>query len=52
MGGTYAFLSTASANLREEEDLYNHFWGGLAAGMIQGVASMLDLRYSLVAAAD
>jgi len=37
MGGTYAFVSTASANLRGSQDPTNHFFGGFAAGAIGGL---------------
>lgn len=47
MGGTYAFVSTASANLRGSQDPTNQFFGGFAAGAIGGlkrttVASILE----------
>ncbi|KIV77272.1 hypothetical protein PV11_09083 [Exophiala sideris] len=38
MGGTYAFVSTASANLRETSDLVNHAIGGACAGSLVGLA--------------
>jgi len=37
MGGTYAFVSTASANLRASNDPINQFFGGFAAGAIGGL---------------
>lgn len=37
VGGTYAFISTASANLREKNDPYNHALGGFCAGALLGV---------------
>jgi len=39
MGGTYAFVSTASANLREKNDPWNHFWGGVTGGALLGLRS-------------
>jgi Tim17/Tim22/Tim23/Pmp24 family len=39
MGGTYAFVSTASANLREKNDPWNHFWGGMTGGALLGLRS-------------
>jgi hypothetical protein len=39
MGGAYAFVSTASANLREKNDPWNHFWGGLTGGALLGLRS-------------
>jgi len=37
MGGTYAFVSTASANLREKNDPYNPGLGGFFAGALVGL---------------
>jgi len=37
MGGTYAFLKDASANLREKEDTWNSAIGGFFAGAIVGL---------------
>lgn len=39
MGGTYAFVSTASANLRQKNDPWNHFWGGMTGGALLGMRS-------------
>lgn len=39
MGGTYSFVSTASANLRQKNDPWNHFWGGLTGGALLGLRS-------------
>ncbi|KAJ5109240.1 Mitochondrial inner membrane translocase subunit Tim17/Tim22/Tim23/peroxisomal protein PMP24 [Penicillium angulare] len=36
MGGTYEFVRTASANLRETEDTYNTALGGFFAGTLLG----------------
>ncbi|KAI9860158.1 MAG: hypothetical protein M1813_006268 [Trichoglossum hirsutum] len=36
MGGTYEFVSTASANLREKDDSWNPSIGGFFAGSIMG----------------
>lgn len=41
MGGTYSFVSSASANLRTVNDPVNQFWGGFAAGAVAGLRSML-----------
>lgn len=38
MGAAYEFTRCASANLRQRDDAWNAFWGGLAGG------SMLGLR--------
>ena len=44
MGGSYAFVRTASANLRRTNDPYNEMFGGLVAGAIAGMRSaLLDL---------
>ena len=40
MGGTYAFVSTASANLRQKNDAYNPGLGGFFAGALVGLRSM------------
>jgi len=37
MGGTYRFVSTASANLREKNDPYNVALGGFFAGALVGL---------------
>lgn len=37
MGGTYEFIKTASANLRETEDPWNTALGGFFAGSILGM---------------
>jgi len=37
MGGTYAFVSTASANLRQKNDPYNNALGGFFAGALVGL---------------
>ncbi|PYI15736.1 NADH-ubiquinone oxidoreductase [Aspergillus japonicus CBS 114.51] len=37
MGGTYAFVKTASANLRQKEDHYNVALGGFFSGAILGL---------------
>lgn len=39
MGGAYAFVRSASANLRRTNDPYNEFFGGLAAGAVAGLRS-------------
>ncbi|EPS45423.1 hypothetical protein H072_566 [Dactylellina haptotyla CBS 200.50] len=39
MGGTYAFIKDASANLREKEDPWNAGLGGFFAGAMLGVPS-------------
>lgn len=36
VGGTYAFVRTASANLRQKEDPYNQAIGGFCAGSLLG----------------
>lgn len=36
MGGTYSFVKTASANLREQEDTWNTAIGGFFSGAILG----------------
>lgn len=40
MGGTYEFVKTASANLREKEDHYNVALGGFFSGAILGLRGM------------
>ena len=40
VGGTYQFISTASANLREKRDPYNEALGGFFAGAILGLRRM------------
>lgn len=37
MGGTYEFIKSASANLREKEDHYNIALGGFFSGAILGL---------------
>ncbi|KAJ5190409.1 Mitochondrial inner membrane translocase subunit Tim17/Tim22/Tim23/peroxisomal protein PMP24 [Penicillium cinerascens] len=37
MGGTYSFVKTASANLREQEDTFNTALGGFFSGAILGL---------------
>ncbi|KAJ5172903.1 hypothetical protein N7492_005496 [Penicillium capsulatum] len=37
MGGTYSFVRTASANLREQEDVYNTALGGFFSGALLGL---------------
>jgi uncharacterized membrane protein len=37
MGGTYSFVKTASANLREQEDTWNTAIGGFVSGAILGL---------------
>jgi len=37
MGGAYQFVSTASANLREQNDWWNHSLGGFCSGAIVGL---------------
>lgn len=37
MGGTYEFIKTASANLRETEDVYNTALAGFFSGSILGM---------------
>ncbi|EXJ77988.1 hypothetical protein A1O3_09147 [Capronia epimyces CBS 606.96] len=38
VGGTFAFTSAASANLRERNDFWNHGIGGALAGSLPGLA--------------
>lgn len=38
VGGTFAFTSAASANLREKNDFWNHAFGGAVAGSLPGLA--------------
>jgi Tim17/Tim22/Tim23/Pmp24 family len=40
VGGTWAFVSTASANLREKKDPYNEAVAGFCAGALLGFRSM------------
>lgn len=40
MGGTFAFVKNASANLREKDDTWNTTWAGLAAGSLVGLRGM------------
>jgi hypothetical protein len=37
MGGTYEFVRTASANLREKDDSFNVALGGFFAGAVIGM---------------
>lgn len=37
MGGTYEFVKTASANLREVDDTWNTAFGGFFSGSILGL---------------
>ena len=37
MGGSYEFVKTASANLREKEDHWNVAMGGLVSGALLGL---------------
>lgn len=39
MGGSYAFVQMASANLRQKNDAYNHAIGGFVAGTLPGLMS-------------
>lgn len=48
MGGTYAFVSTASANLRQKNDPYNPGLGGFFAGALVGLRSALTLQIKTV----
>lgn len=41
MGGTYEFVKTSSANLREKEDHWNVALGGFFSGAILGLRGML-----------
>lgn len=40
MGGTYEFVKTASANLREKEDAWNVALGGFFSGAILGLRGL------------
>lgn len=40
MGGTYEFVKTASANLREKEDHWNVALGGFFSGAILGLRGL------------
>ena len=42
MGGTYEFVKTASANLREKEDYWNVTLGGFFAGSILGLRGLFS----------
>lgn len=44
MGGTYEFVKTASANLREKEDHWNVAIGGFFSGAILGLRGAYPLR--------
>lgn len=41
MGGTYEFVKTASANLREKEDHFNVTLGGFFSGALLGFRGAL-----------
>lgn len=43
MGGTYEFVKTASANLREKEDHWNVAIGGFFSGAILGLRGVYTL---------
>jgi hypothetical protein len=38
-GATYQFLSAASGNLRQKEDMYNHLLAGFTTGALIGLRS-------------
>lgn len=40
MGAAYEFTRCASANLRQRDDAWNSFWGGLAGGSMLGLRCM------------
>lgn len=40
MGGAYAFFKSASANLRQKDDTYNHAIGGFFSGSMLGLRCM------------
>jgi hypothetical protein len=40
MGAAYEFTRCASANLRQSDDAWNSFWGGLAGGSMLGLRCM------------
>jgi len=40
MGVAYEFTRCASANLRQSDDAWNSFWGGLAGGSMLGLRCM------------
>ena len=40
MGVAYEFTRCASANLRQSDDAWNSFWGGLAGGSMLGLRRM------------
>lgn len=40
MGGTYEFVKTASANLREKEDPWNVALGGFFSGSVLGLRGL------------
>lgn len=42
MGGTYEFVKTASANLREKDDSWNTALGGFFAGSVMGLKGTLS----------
>lgn len=52
MGGAYAFVSSAAANLRATNDPYNQLYGGFAAGAVAGLRSMSSPALHLVFATD
>ena len=43
MGGSYEFVKTASANLREKEDHWNVAMGGLVSGALLGLRGAYPL---------
>jgi hypothetical protein len=49
MGGTYEFVKTASANLREKEDHYNVALGGFFSGAILGLRGKFQVQLNLLA---
>lgn len=52
MGGTFAFTSTAAANLREKNDFINHAIGGALAGSLTGLASMIRAMEDSITCTD
>ena len=47
MGLSYEFLRTASANLREKEDSWNHALGGFVAGSLVGLRGRSNIRHGV-----
>ena len=47
MGGTYEFVKTASANLREKEDHWNVALGGFFSGTILGLRGLCSYPLSI-----